>query len=163
MFSFIALPLAFGLGFSAGLRAMLPLSVLSWAAVGGLLPVQGTWLEVLAYTYTPYILTVLAILEIVSDKLAFTPSRKTPPQFGTRIVSGIIGGTAIGLVYAFPATGLLLGALGAITGTLLGARARGWLAVYLKKDFPAAIFEDLITVILLGLIIIALSTPTLAS
>ena len=37
---------------------------------------------------TPWILTVLAVGELVTDQLPTTPSRKVPVQFGTRLLTG---------------------------------------------------------------------------
>ena len=45
-----------------------------------------TWLAFLGYTATPYILSLLAIGELINDKLPKTPSRKAPASFGARIV-----------------------------------------------------------------------------
>jgi uncharacterized membrane protein len=57
-------------------------------------------LAFLGYSPTPYILSLLAIVEFVTDRLRPTPSRKTPMQFGARIVTGAFSGAAIG----FPAS-----------------------------------------------------------
>ena len=57
---------------------------------------EGTWLAFLGYASTPYILSALALAELVTDQLPMTPSRKVPMQFGARIVSGGLCGTALG-------------------------------------------------------------------
>ena len=49
---------------------------------------ENTWLAFLGFAATPYILTVLAIGELIADKLPKTPSRKAPLGFGGRIVTG---------------------------------------------------------------------------
>lgn len=153
----LTLALAFITGLTAGLRAMLPLSALSWAAVFGLIHVDGTWLAPLGYTYTPCILTLLALLELVVDKLPTTPSRKVPHQFATRIISGAFGGAAIGFTFGLPVTCLLIGAIGAVAGTYGGAYTRTFLARKLNRNLPAALIEDLATLLLLGLVILILS------
>jgi uncharacterized membrane protein len=61
--------LAFLIGVVAGLRALTPLAVISWAARLGWVPLQGTWLAFVGFVVTPYILTVLAIAELIGDKL----------------------------------------------------------------------------------------------
>jgi uncharacterized membrane protein len=44
----------------------------------GRLSLSGTWLAFLGYAWTPWILTVLAAGELVTDQLPSTPSRKMP-------------------------------------------------------------------------------------
>jgi Domain of unknown function (DUF4126) len=88
--------LAFLIGVVAGLRALTPLAVVSWAACLSRLPVEGTRLAFLGFAVTPYIFTVLAIAELVADKLPQTPSRKAAMPFRVRIVSGALCGAALG-------------------------------------------------------------------
>lgn len=136
---------AFLIGITAGLRALAPVAVVSWAAHLGWLPVQGTWLAFLASSITAYVTTALALAELVGDKMPTTPSRKIPVQFGTRIVTGALCGAAIGAPAAI-FVGLVLGAIGAVVGTLGGAAARAALARAFGKDLPAALLEDLVAV-----------------
>jgi len=68
--------LAMLIGIVAGLRALTAPAAVSWAAYAGVLPVHGTWLSFLGFWLTPYILTVLAAVEFVTDQLPTTPSRK---------------------------------------------------------------------------------------
>jgi uncharacterized membrane protein len=138
---------AFVLGLVAGLRTMTAPAVVSWCARTGILAVAGTPLAFMGYKYTPLVFTLLAVGELISDKLPRTPSRKTPPQFIARIASGSLVGATIGaagqsLVHGL-AMGLVMGALGAVAGTLGGAAARGKLAATYGRDFPAALTEDL--------------------
>ena len=72
-------------------------AAVSWVAHLGLLPLQGTPLAWLGYAFTPYIFTVLALGELINDKLPKTPSRTVPPQFIARVISGSLVGAAIGL------------------------------------------------------------------
>jgi len=138
--------LAILIGVIAGLRAMTAPAAVSWAAALGWLPVEGTWLAFLGYKWTPYIFTALAAVELVTDQLPSTPSRKVPMQFGTRIVLGALSGAAIGSVEANIAIGALCGIVGAILGTLGGAALRGRLAAAFGKDLPAALIEDAIAI-----------------
>ena len=87
--------LAFFIGVVAGLRSLTPLAAVSWAARLRLLHLGNTWLAFLGYVATPYIFTVLAIGEIINDKLPKTPSRKAPVPFAARIVTGALSGAAI--------------------------------------------------------------------
>jgi uncharacterized membrane protein len=140
MFLFIN---AFLIGTSSGLRAMIGLAAVSWAARFGILPLGHTWLAFLGYALTPYILTLMAIGELVNDKLPKTPSRLIPPQFLTRIVTSALCGLAIGLSGNGMIIGLVAGILGAVAGTFGGAKTRGFLARNLGCDLPAALLEDI--------------------
>src|SRR6202165_4960072 len=88
--------LAFLIGVIAGLRSMTAPAVVSWAARLGWLHVENTGLAFLGFTYTPYILSVLAIGELIADKLPKTPSRKAPVPFVGRILTGALCGAALG-------------------------------------------------------------------
>jgi uncharacterized membrane protein len=87
-------------------------------------------------------LTLIAIGELVNDKLPKTPSRLIPPQFITRIVTSALSGLAIGLSGNGMISGLLAGIIGAVAGTLGGAKARSLLAKAFGRDLPAALLED---------------------
>lgn len=134
------------IGIVCGLRAMTGPAVVSWAAYLGLLPVADTWLDFLSYPATPYILTALAVMELIADQLPKTPPRIVPVQFGTRILTGAVCGAALAFGVA-PITGLVLGAVGAIIGTLVGYTARRRLvAANGGRDFPVALAEDFIAI-----------------
>ena len=115
---------AFLVGTASGLRALIGLAAVSWAAHLGILPLDYSWLAFLGYAFTPYIVTLMAIAELVNDKLPKTPSRLIPPQFITRIVISALCGLAIGLSGNGIATGLVAGIAGAVAGTF-GERRRG--------------------------------------
>src|SRR5579862_860527 len=87
--------LAFLIGVVAGLRSLTAPAVVSWAARLGWLHLENTWLAFLGYTASPYILSVLAIGELIADKLPRTPSRKAPPGFTARLVTGALCGAAL--------------------------------------------------------------------
>ncbi|HXR74704.1 MAG TPA: DUF4126 family protein [Bryobacteraceae bacterium] len=140
--------LAFLIGVVAGLRALTPIAAVSWAARLGRLHLENTWLAFLGYSATPYIISLLAILELVNDKLPKTPSRKAPPQFITRVVTGAFSGAALGAAGQALIGGLLLGAIGAVAGTLAGSVMRARLAkAFGGKDLPAALIEDAIAIV----------------
>ena len=88
--------LALLIGVVAGLRTMTAPTAVSWAAHLGWLDLRGTWLAFLGYAWTPWIMTALALVELVTDQLPSTPSRTVPVQFGARLVSGALAGAAIG-------------------------------------------------------------------
>jgi uncharacterized membrane protein len=136
--------LAFLIGVVAGLRALTPLAAVSWAARLGWLHLENTWLAFLGYAATPYIFSVLALGELINDKLPKTPSRKAPPGFIARIVTGAMCGAA--LVAAAPPL-LVAGAIGAVAGTLGGYEFRARLVKAIGgKDLPIALLEDAIAI-----------------
>jgi uncharacterized membrane protein len=130
------------IGVVAGLRTMTALAAVSWAAHLHALDLGGTWLAFLGRTFTVWIFTIAAVLELVTDQLPKTPSRKVPVQFSARIISGAISGAAIGVAAGSWPTGAAVGVLGAIGGTLGGAEFRRRLAEAFHKDRPAAFIED---------------------
>jgi uncharacterized membrane protein len=134
------------IGTIAGLRAMTAPAAVSWAAALGWIPLEGTWAAFMGATITPYVFSVLAIIELVSDQLPKTPSRKAPAQFGARIVSGAFCGAVIAAPSGMWIGGLIAGAIGAVIGTLGGYEARRRLAIATGRDLPIALLEDLIAI-----------------
>ena len=148
--------LAMAMGIVAGLRAMTAPAAVSWAGVLGAIDLSASPLAFLGWRYTPWILTLLALGELITDKLPATPSRKVPIQFGARIVSGLLSGGAIGASGGQLAAGAALGAAGAVIGTLGGAGLRARLAAALGRDRPAAVIEDVCAVGAAALMVAAL-------
>jgi uncharacterized membrane protein len=134
------------IGVIAGLRAMTAPAAVSWAASVGWLNLGATGLAFLGYRFTPWILTVCALGEFVTDQLPTTPSRTVPVQFGTRIVVGGVCGGAIGASSGRLAIGVVAGMVGAVIGTLGGRACRGRLAQAFGNDHPAAFVEDAIAI-----------------
>jgi uncharacterized membrane protein len=138
---------AFLIGVIAGLRALTAPAVVSWAVRFGWLHVENTWMAFLGFAATPYIISALAIGELISDKLPNTPSRKAPPGFIARIVTGGLSGAAIGATSGSWVFGLVLGVIGAIAGTLGGYELRVRLVKATGgKDLPIALLEDAIAI-----------------
>ena len=139
--------LAFLIGVVAGLRCMTPPAAVSWAARLGWLHLEGTPLAFLGSAVTPYILTALAIGELINDKLPKTPSRKTPVPFAARVVIGALCGAAIGAPAQALIPGAVAGALGGVAGTLGGYEFRSRLVKATGgKDLPVALLEDAIAI-----------------
>ncbi|MBP0580117.1 DUF4126 family protein [Labrys sp. LIt4] len=138
---------AFLIGVVAGLRTFTAPAAVSWAAYLGWLPLDGTPLAFLGHPITPYVFTILALLEFVGDQLPSTPSRKVPMQFGARLVSGAFSGAAIGFAGGSWLVGLIGGVAGAIVGTLGGHEVRRRLALAFGRDLPAALIEDAVAVL----------------
>jgi uncharacterized membrane protein len=138
----VGILLALLIGVVAGLRAMTAPAAVSWAASLGWISLGDTWLAFLGYRWTPWIFTILAIGELVTDQLPSTPSRTVPIQFGTRVIIGSLCGAALGMASAGWLLGAVAGAAGAVIGTLSGRAARAKLASVFGRDPPAAILED---------------------
>ena len=140
-------------GIVAGSRTFTAPAAVSWAARLGYLNLDGSWLAFMGYSWTPWIFTLLAIVEMVGDQLPSTPSRKVPMQFGARIVGGALSGATLGSAGGSWIIGLIAGVIGAVIGTFGGAEIRSYMAKAFGRDTPAAFIEDA-GAIILGLIII---------
>ncbi len=136
------------IGVVAGIRALTALAAVSWAAHLGWLPLENTTLAFLGYQWTPWIFTILALGEYVTDVLPQTPSRKVPVQLGARLVSGGFSGAAIGLAGGSWLGGLVAGLIGAVIGTYGSAPVRASLAEAFGRDLPAAFIEDAIAIVI---------------
>jgi len=148
--------LALLIGVVAGLRTMTAPAALSWAAHLRWLDLRDTWLAFLGYAWTPWIMSILALAELVADQLPSTPSRTVPMQFGARVVSGALAGAAVGSGGGSIVGGLVAGIVGAIIGTLGGHAARARLAAAFGNDRPAAFLEDGVAIGGALLIVVAL-------
>jgi uncharacterized membrane protein len=138
---------AFLLGLVTGLRCLTSPAGVSWAAHLGWLHLENTPLAFLGYAATPYVLSALAIGELINDKLPKTPSRKTLVPFAARIAMGALCGAAVGAPGGVLVGGLLAGALGGVVGTLAGYEFRRRLVQATGgKDLPIALLEDAIAI-----------------
>jgi uncharacterized membrane protein len=138
--------LAFLIGIVAGMRAMTAPAAIAWAARLSKLSLSGTWLAFLGFAWTPWILTLLAVVELVTDQLPSTPSRTVPVQFGTRIVMGAVCGAALTTGTGSMLLGAIVGVAGAVAGTLGGRAFRARMAAAFGSDRPAALLEDAIAI-----------------
>ncbi|AJC81860.1 hypothetical protein IE4803_PA00216 (plasmid) [Rhizobium etli bv. phaseoli str. IE4803] len=149
--------LALLIGVISGLRTMTAPAAVAWGAALGWLDVSQTPLAFMGYRWTPWIFTLLAIVELVADQLPSTPSRKVPMQFAARIASGALVGATIGAASSLLFGGLIAGVIGAVIGTYGGAAVRARLAASFGRDLPAALIEDAVAVIGAALIVGTLS------
>ncbi|PDT12543.1 DUF4126 family protein [Rhizobium sp. M1] len=149
--------LALLIGVISGLRAMTAPAAVAWGAALGWFDVSQTPLAFMGYRWTPWIFTVFAIVELITDQLPSTPSRKVPVQFSARIVTGALAGATIGAASGLLFGGLIAGVIGAVIGTYGGAAVRARLAASFGKDLPAALIEDAVAVVGAALIVVAMS------
>ena len=138
--------LALAIGIVAGLRAMTAPAAVAGAAWLGWFSLAATPLAFLASLWAAGLLCLLALAELIGDQLPSTASRKTPVQFGTRLVVGALAGAAIGATADLLVPGLVAGTVGAAIGTYGGAAMRGALAKAFGRDPPAALIEDVIAI-----------------
>ncbi|BBY37440.1 membrane protein [Mycobacterium mantenii] len=132
----------------AGLRSLTAPAVVAWAAYIGWIDVHGTWAGWMASIITVIIFTVLAVGELINDKLPKTPARTAPPIFAARIVMGGLAGAALGAWPHWTFTALGAGIIGAVLGTLGGYQARKRLvAATGGKDLPIALLEDAVAIV----------------
>ncbi|RRR45936.1 DUF4126 domain-containing protein [Mycolicibacter terrae] len=147
MTHFFVLLLALLIGTVAGLRALTAPAVVAWAAALHWINLDGTWVQWLSHPVTVTILTVLAVGELITDKLPNTPARTAAPSFAARLVLGAFAGAVIGTAWAFTWSALGAGLIGAVLGTLGGYAARTRLAASHGHDLPIALLEDSVAVL----------------
>lgn len=148
MNSGLALFLVFGIGVVAGLRSMTAPAVVAWAAYLGWINIHGSPVAFVGSMWAVGIFTLLAVGELVADKLPTTPSRTAPFGLGARVVTGALSGACFAVAGdASLWLGALAGAAGGIAGAFAGHRARVGLVRSLQvPDFAIAIPEDLIAI-----------------
>jgi uncharacterized membrane protein len=143
-----ALVLAFLIGGVAGLRAMAAPAVVAWAAYLGWINLTGSPLAFMGSIVTVGLASLLALAELVGDKLPTTPSRTQPPGSIARLVTGALAGAAFAVAgsQSLP-IGAVIGIVGALAGTYGGYLARTGLVRALGvPDFAIAVLEDLVAI-----------------
>ena len=119
--------LCFLIGVVAGLRAMTAPAAVSWAAHARLAAARGNAARVpRPCRVAPWIFTLLALGELVTDQLPTTPSRTVPVQFGDahRHRRALRRGHRRA-ARACWSPALVAGVVGAVIGTLAARAARG--------------------------------------
>jgi uncharacterized membrane protein len=140
----LVLSLALLIGVVAGLRAFTAPAVMAWAAFLNWINLSGTWASWMGHWITVAVLTVIALAELISDKMPTLPSRKSAPQFLVRLASGAFSGAVLGTAWGYRWGSLGAGLIGAVIGTVLGYEVRTKLvAANGGKDRPVALGEDL--------------------
>lgn len=144
----IVLALVFAIGMIAGLRALTAPAVVCWAAHLGWINLQNSHLAWMGSTAAVAIFSILALAEIVNDKLPATGSRLAPPSLVIRSITGALAGTALAMAAGQSVLlGIVLGVLGALAGSFVGYYIRHGIVTGLKvPDFPIALLEDAIAI-----------------
>lgn len=136
--------LAFLIGFFGGLRSLTAPAATAWAVYLGWLKLERP-LALIGSLPAVAIFSLLAVVELVADKLPQTPSRTAPPGLIARIVMGGVTGACVAAGEAL--FGAVLGAVGGIVGCFAGYRARAGLVTTLGvRDIYIALVEDLVAI-----------------
>jgi uncharacterized membrane protein len=123
-------------------------AVVCWAAHLGWLHLEETNLAFIGHPATLIVFTLLALLELIADKLPNTPARTAPLGLIARIVFGSLCGVAV----VTSAGGSLLvaaifSAIGALVGAFGGYNVRKALVLrWHLPDFGVALAEDMIAI-----------------
>jgi uncharacterized membrane protein len=138
---------AFLIGFFAGLRSLTAPAATAWAVHLGWLKLQGP-LALIGSLPSVAIFTLLAVVELVADKLPKTPSRTAPPGLIARIVTGAVTGACVAAGGGQGAgLGVVLGAAGGVVGCFAGYQVRTGLVKALgTRDLYVALIEDLVAI-----------------
>ena len=142
----LILLLALLIGVVAGLRSLTAPAVVAWAAFLGWIDLHGTWASWMANIVTVVVFTVLAVGELINDKLPKTPARTAPPIFAARIVMGGLAGATLGAWPHWTFSALGAGVIGAVLGTVGGYQARKRLSAVAGRDLPIALLEDAVAI-----------------
>jgi uncharacterized membrane protein len=138
---------AFLIGLFAGLRSLTAPAVTGWAVRAGWLKIARPW-ELIGSLPAVVVLTLLAVVELIADKLPKTPSRTAPPGLLARIVTGGLSGACVALgggQTVLP--GILLGVAGGLVGCFGGYQVRRRLVKATgAPDLLVALAEDLIAI-----------------
>src|SRR5690349_11912259 len=115
----------FGLGFLSGLRAFTPIALVSWLAIWGWMPLAGSPFWFIGTEVFATAILILAVLELIADKLPKTPARIEPMPILARLATGGLSGAAAafsaGSGWVF---GALLGAIASPAGAFAGYHLR---------------------------------------
>jgi uncharacterized membrane protein len=140
--------LCFLLGCVTGLRSLTAPAVVCWGAHFGWLNLAGSKLAFMGHPGALAFFTLLAIVELIADKLPKAPARTAPPGLIARIVFGGLCGIAL----AISAGGNLIvaaivGVVGALVGTFAGYNIRHALVARAHlPDLAVALVEDLVAI-----------------
>jgi len=143
-----AFALATGIGVVAGLRSLMAPAAVGWAAHLGWLHLQGTSLGFVGSKTFVVVLSLLAIGELIGDKLPTVPRRTALAPLLARLVTGGLSGACL-CVSANQSLGMgtVLGAIGAVIGAFGGYQSRKRLVTRLNiPDLFVALLEDLVAI-----------------
>ena len=140
---------SFGIGIVSGMRSMMGLAVVSHK-FSRVMPSSEPHspIEYAANPKTAAVLKVLAVGELIGDKMPQTPARTAMPGLGFRVLSGGTCGALLSEAEGQSvAQGAMLGGFGAVVGAFAFLRLRLWLDEELGLPDPVvALAEDALTI-----------------
>ena len=148
--------LCFLVGCVTGLRSLTAPAAVCWGAHLGWLHFAGTRLAFLQHRTTLIIFTLLALVELIADKLPNTPARTAPLGLTARVLVGGFCGAALSLsAGGGVVAAAIVGVLGALAGTFGGYNIRHALVAKAHlPDIAVALAEDAVA-IASGLLIVS--------
>lgn len=138
----------FAVGFVVGLRSLTAPAIICWAAHLGWLHLGGTKLAFLDRPSTVAVLTLLAVAELIADKLPQTPARTQPIGLLARVTMACFSAVALAIASERSLVmAAFVGIVGAIAGTFMGYKTRRRLTVDAGlPDMVVALAEDAIAI-----------------
>jgi uncharacterized membrane protein len=143
-----ALLFAFLIGCVCGLRTFTGPATVAWGAHLRWLKLGGTIFAFMGSIVTVAIITLLALAELVMDKLPSTPSRLAPRGLSLRVITGALSGASAAAAGSqMVLLGAVLGIVGAVAAAFAGNKIRGGLVKALKvPDYVVAVLEDAVAI-----------------
>ena len=140
--------LALGIGIVAGLRSLTAPAVVAWGAHLGWLNLNGSPLAFMGSTTAVAVFSLLAIGELIADKLPMIPKRTAPaPLIGRFVTGGLCGACLCAAAGKLLLAGALLGGIAGIIGAFLGYSLRKRLVNNFHiKDLVLAVCEDAVAI-----------------
>jgi uncharacterized membrane protein len=136
------------IGTVAGMRSMTAPAIVSRLAGTAGIEVDKTGVDFLHSPVIPRVMSILAIGEVIADKLPFIPSRVTPFPLVTRAVSGAVSGYVLcSSKKRSPVMGAIFGAAGAVAGSYAAYALRKRIVKGLHiPDTVVALAEDALAI-----------------
>jgi uncharacterized membrane protein len=142
--------LAFGIGIVAGLRSLLAPAVIAWVAHFDLLNLHASPLAFMGSRAAVVIFSILAVGELIADKLPKTQKRTAFAPLLARILLGGLSGASLYIAAGKSLlAGALLGGIGGVIGAFVGYEIRRRVVNNLHvKDIFVAVCEDVVALAL---------------
>jgi uncharacterized membrane protein len=143
-----AILLALKIGVIAGLRSLTAPAAVCLAAQLGWIDLRQSPLAFMGSNIACWVFGLLAVGELILDKLPFTPSRLTPGPLGGRILlGGLSGATLVSAASPSIFIGAVAGAVGGIVGAIAGYQARiNGVKIFHLPDLVVALIEDAVAI-----------------